>query len=321
MAFQLELFTIYCIWLASCVRLTTCHPLVPLSYGSYGVLGDPVLGNLTRRQLSSCYPLDLEGAQKLPKWGDVKNYIKESFDKDYDAILVNDIEYPDRSAYACMESGTLPVQWANPPNCTPKKNTLVGTVDGTNQTTTFAEIVGTIQKTVWTVVRETSLSRGFDVAVTLEFPAIAKVETHMMFSGMVRNEQARTFDTTFSNLHEARYMFQNPDGKRCTFQHETTTCTTSALSKVPMVAQGWLFIRFKKPVALKSDPNGSKHFHWFINIESILKDPKDRTDYIEISGPFSIEQFSKSKTVCVEFDEDDEEEEEEEEEEEALQPL
>lgn len=64
MAFQLELFTIYCIWLASCVCLTTCHPLVPLSYGSYGVLGDPVLGNLTRRQLSSCYPLDLEGAQK-----------------------------------------------------------------------------------------------------------------------------------------------------------------------------------------------------------------------------------------------------------------
>lgn len=52
-----------------------------------------------------------------------------------------------------------------------------------------------------------------------------------------------------------------------------------------------------------------------------MKDPKDRTDYIEISGPFSIEQFSKSKTVCVEFDEDDEEEEEEEEEEEALQPL
>lgn len=28
----------------------------------------------------------------VPKWGDVKNYIKESFDKDYDAILVNDIE-------------------------------------------------------------------------------------------------------------------------------------------------------------------------------------------------------------------------------------
>lgn len=87
------------------------------------------------------------------------------------------------------------------------------------------------------------------MAVTLEFPAITKVETHFQLSGSLRNERQHTFDTTISNIHESRYMFANPDGKKCTFKHETMTCKATAQSQVPIIAQGKLFVKFGKPVS------------------------------------------------------------------------
>lgn len=93
------------------------------------------------------------------------------------------------------------------------------------------------------------MTLGFDFTVGMEFPGVADIEMTTFFSGSFRNERSNSFETSFSNVHESRFVFQNDDGKQCKFELQTTTCSAVAQGQVPVVAQGIMLVKFPNRVS------------------------------------------------------------------------
>lgn len=244
----------------------------------------------------SCYPLTLDQARQLPGWSKIEQYAKDNYGEG-GGPHTNPGEYPDRGANACLNQSRIPVQFTAKPTCTATKTEIEGKVDGTTQKTTFQEAVGDEQNASWTVTKASSLTSGAKFSVSIGIPEFGDIGAETSVETTFTDERSTSFSTTSSTMRTTTLDFENKSGDTCKMTLETQKCTGTASGRVPVMASGrvWFFYHSKR--AATNDPNGGEHYHYNVEIDSVLTE-EERTLYVEFQGPVNSVSKSGYSTNC-----------------------
>ncbi|KAJ3536754.1 hypothetical protein NMY22_g5897 [Coprinellus aureogranulatus] len=261
-------------------------------------------GQELKARAVSCFPLSRDEASRLPGWPKIQDFFARTSGDNYDALELNYPETPDRPADGCMDVAEIPINYAAEPSCTTSEQLLQGTVDGTTQTITFTEKVGTEQKTSWTVTNattiaaeESSIGVGVEFSVNFGFPGFGGSVTTSV-NAVFTNTRSNTFETTSSNMIETKFEFVNNDGQQCSFHKSTTACTATSSGRAPIIAKGTILARYPDPVPRVDLPDEGSHYYWFANFEDILSE-EERTSWIEFQGPATLSSVTAYGTDCT----------------------
>ncbi|KAJ3531615.1 hypothetical protein NMY22_g8081 [Coprinellus aureogranulatus] len=256
-----------------------------------------VAREITTRAVS-CFPLQVADASKLPAWHKVTEYLDKTYGKGYDTLHFNDAQYPQRTADACMDVASVPIRFADEPRCSTSKAEIQGNVDGTNQTVSFLEKIGTEQKTSWTVTKESTVGFGVEFSLGFEIPKIGSGGVSVHVDAEFKNTRSDSFETTSTNMRETKFEFVNRDGQQCKFEIESQACTATATGTAPVIAKGQLLAKYPNRRKSAENADYGEHYHWFVNLEDVLTE-EERTSWIEFQGPVSVSSNAAYQTDCA----------------------
>lgn len=249
---------------------------LPISFDDFAALEE--------RDGLSCYPLDVDQMKKLPGWGKLEQYAKDTYGEGGVNIVTNPSEYSDRPANACVNVAKVQVQWSGKPQCTESTTDINGKATGTSADISFSQKTGSEQSASWTVTRSSEICSSVSFNVGVELPGLVSAGVSLSASTTIKNERSSSFTTATNDMKETTVSYKNDSGKQCHMALKTKTCTASASGKVPVVASGYVWFNYDDKRAPKNDPNGSAHYKYSIPIDSVLSEA-ERTSFVEFQGP------------------------------------
>ncbi|KAJ3543923.1 hypothetical protein NMY22_g2962 [Coprinellus aureogranulatus] len=285
-----------------------------------------VAREITTRAVS-CFPLQVADASKrqsearscisvagtdplshhqVPAWHKVTEYLDKTYGKGYDTLHFNDaqLRFPFASLLSLMylsiplslseEAGLC----ADEPRCSTSKAEIQGNVDGTNQTVSFLEKIGTEQKTSWTITKESTVGFGVEFSLGFEIPKIGSGGVSVHVDAEFKNTRSDSFETTSTNMRETKFEFVNRDGQQCKFEIESQSCTATATGTAPVIAKGQLLAKYPNRRQSAENADYGEHYHWFVNLEDVLTE-EERTSWIEFQGPVSVSSNAAYQTDCA----------------------
>ncbi|RXW20472.1 hypothetical protein EST38_g5383 [Candolleomyces aberdarensis] len=99
-------------------------------------------------------------------------------------------------------------------------------------------------------------------------------------------------------MQEITVTYENKDGDQCKLEIDTQTCRATGKGVVPVVASGFVWFYYPSPRASKNNPGGSKHYHWALQLSSVLTEA-ERTSMIEFQGPLNAVSKTAHALNCT----------------------
>eukprot|EP00914_Ancora_sagittata_P027972 GHVO01054862.1.p1 GENE.GHVO01054862.1~~GHVO01054862.1.p1 ORF type:complete len:166 (+),score=11.97 GHVO01054862.1:407-904(+) len=163
---------------------------------------------------------------------------------------------------------------------------------------------GMLAQSQFTVSSSASLGASSTFSININYP-----ETdNSAFSGFtattsVTNTQTESFTVTHNTQETITFRMTAPDGKTCSSDQTTKSCTIQGTGKVQLIAKGYVWFEYDDPVEDKEDTNpdtkNQKHRKWAIDLATILPEASERSAYITIEGGTSLNIKASFEGKCT----------------------
>lgn len=246
---------------------------------------------------SNCSPLTLDQLKGLPGWPKIEKYASDTYGDGGVNIVVNPPEYLDRPGIVCQD-GVVPIQVEGEPTCTSSTSHMNGKLDGTTGEHEIALEQSYSNTGSWSVTKESSLSLGTELSVSVEIPEIADVSASITTTSTFTNSLANSFSTTVNDVSKQTVKYEVADGQTCDGTITTKTCNVQGTGSAAFVASGYVWFNYDDSRPPKNDPNGGAHYKYAIDIASVLTDVNDRSSYMTFAGSMQLSSQTHSDVHC-----------------------
>ena len=241
-----------------------------------------------RSLAGQCSELDLDDLQSLPLWLKLLQYVKDTWGDGDVQFEVNPSGYDDSPATMCVSNPVL-IQPLGPPVCRSGR-VDIPRKDGSNEVVVeqgYANVGNWNITEVTTAARALLFQGTFRTPNMTTPPAGTYSKTHLYnldAHGEFINAPFNSFGTLASNMtHETKKLTQIQD-RTCIATVSQQSCSMPAGGRIQLVAEGYVWVTYKKKRAARSNPWGAKHRRFAIRLEEAFKDPLDRSGWIEFQG-------------------------------------
>jgi len=252
--------------------------------------------NIAARAPTSCTSLSVDDLKKLPGFAQIDKYFRDTYGTGSANIVTNPPEYPDSGAVLCADTASIPVVLSGQPTCTSAKAKVEGQLDGTTGTLAITFSQGYSNKGTWTVDTSSSIGTDVKLSASLELPGVGELGGSVSTSATFTNSLSTSFSTNVDTTNSQTLTVEVPSGKQCYGQLDTKTCNVGGKAQIPLIASGWVWYNFDDQTAPKGSDD--KHYKWTASIESILKDVKDRSTQVSVTGSMEATSKSNYHAVC-----------------------
>jgi len=247
---------------------------------------------------SNCSPLTLEQLKGLPGWPKIEKYASDTYGDGGVNIVVNPPEYLDSPAVVCSQDGVVQIQVEGEPTCSTSTNHMVGQIDGTEGEHELDLEQSYSNTGSWSVTQESSLSIGAELSISVGIPAIEEVSAKITTSTTFSNSLGKSFSTTVTEVSKQSVKYHVASGQKCDGTLTTKVCNIQGKGSTAFVASGYVWFNYEDSRPPKSDPNGSSHYKYAIDIASVLTDINDRSSTMSFSGSMATSSESHSDVIC-----------------------
>ncbi|KAJ3501559.1 hypothetical protein NLJ89_g9282 [Agrocybe chaxingu] len=252
---------------------------------------------------SSCTPMTLEQAEKIPGWGKIKQYATDKYGGGGVNIVVNPPEASLQRRSWRIDADNAS-QYTNSPAIICAANEIVqvemtGQIKETDTDASLSSKQGYSNSGSWTVTETSSLAQSIGFSVQIGIPEVADISASSTTTVTIENSLASSFISSINNEVQQTITLKSTKGQKCTASLETKACTITGQGKVRFVASGWVWFNYEdKRAPVNGDPN-DVHYKWAVNIENALPNIDDRSSFLDFSGSMKTTSDSVYSGECT----------------------
>jgi hypothetical protein len=251
-----------------------------------------------RDSASSCTPLTLDQAQKLPGWSQIVKYAQDTYGSGSLNYVINPKEYPDSPATICSDS-SAPVTIQGSPACSETTSDIQGGVAGTSGTVVLTQQQGYTSTGTWSVTQESSLAVGATLSVSVGIPEVAGVSASVTTTATFTNSLSKSFETSVNTMASQSVTLNAANGQKCSASLKTKTCSVNGQGSARFVASGFVWFNYDDKRAPIADPKGGQHFKYSVDIASVIKNIDDRSSDMKFSGSMQVKSMTDFQGSCI----------------------